>query len=194
MSTQPSPPPGARTLAEFCALAELGDEARALLTPAHRPREFVELLAARGLFPDAVRFLAHALPKREGIWWAWVCAKRADGDTPPPVRKAALDATERWITQPTDENRRAAMRAAEAATFGTAAGCTALAVFFSGGSLGPPDQAVVPPGEFLSAKALTGAVKLAAVSTEPEKAPEKFRGFIAQGLDVVSKLRLWGEA
>jgi hypothetical protein len=194
MSTQPSPPPGARTLAEFCALAELGDEARALLTPAHRPREFVELLAARGLFPDAVRFLAHALPKREGIWWAWVCAKRADGDTPPPVRKAALDATERWITQPTDENRRAAMRAAEAATFGTAAGCTALAVFFSGGSLGPPDQAVVPPGEFLSAKALTGAVKLAAVSTEPEKAPEKFRGFIAQGLDVVSKLKLWGEA
>jgi hypothetical protein len=194
MPTQPSPPPGARTLAEFCALAELGDEARALLTPAHRPREFVELLAARGLFPDAVRFLAHALPKREGIWWAWVCAKRADGDTPPPVRKAALDATERWITQPTDENRRAAMRAAEAATFGTAAGCTALAVFFSGGSLGPPDQAVVPPGEFLSAKALTGAVKLAAVSTEPEKAPEKFRGFIAQGLDVVSKLKLWGEA
>jgi hypothetical protein len=194
MPTQPSPPPGARTQAEFCALAELGDEARALLTPAHRPREFVELLAARGLFPDAVRFLAHALPKREGIWWAWVCAKRADGDTPPPVRKAALDATERWITQPTDENRRAAMRAAEAATFGTAAGCTALAVFFSGGSLGPPDQAVVPPGEFLSAKALTGAVKLAAVSTEPEKAPEKFRGFIAQGLDVVSKLKLWGEA
>jgi len=194
MSTQSSPPPGARTLAEFCALAELGDEARALLTPAHRPREFVELLAARGLFPDAVRFLAHALPKREGIWWAWVCAKRAEGETPAPVRKAALDATERWITQPTDENRRAAMRAAEAATFGTAAGCTGLAVFFSGGSLGPPDQALVPPGEFMSAKALTGAVKLAAVSTEPEQAPEKFRGFIAQGLDVVSKLKLWGDA
>lgn len=192
--TSTSAPPGARTLIEFCALAELGDEARALLKPSHRPREYVELLAERELFPDAVRFLAHALPKREGIWWAWVCAKRAEGEAPPAALKGALDATERWITQPTDENRRAAMRAAEAATFGTAAGCTALAVFFSGGSLGPPDQAVVPPGEFMSAKALTGAVKLAAVSKDPDKAPEKFRGFIAQGLDVVSKLKLWGDA
>ena len=49
----------------------------------------------------------------------------------------------------------------------------------------------VPPGEYLTAKAVSGAVIFAAVATEPEKAPDKFNNFLAQGLEVTVKIKLW---
>jgi hypothetical protein len=191
MTTGLQPQPAARTMTEWCAIAELSDDGKQLLAPAHGPREYVALLVERELYPDAVKIIAHLLPRREGVWWAWVCARRVSGDDPPPAIRAVLDAVERWITHPTDENRRQAMQAAEVAQFSTAAGCAGLAAFFSGGSLAPPNSPPVPPDEFLTAKAITGAVVIAAVSTQPERAPEKFRAFIEQGLDVGARLQLW---
>jgi hypothetical protein len=175
----------------LAAVAELGDKAMALLKPDYHPREFVRLLADNQLFPDAVRFLAHALPKREAVWWGWVSARRSAGPSPPPLIKAALAATEAWIAQPTEENRRAAHEAGKAADLGTPAGCAALAAFFSGGSLAPAHAPAVPPGEYLTAKAVSGAVVFAAVANEPEKAPEKFNNFLTQGLEVTVKIKLW---
>jgi hypothetical protein len=183
-----------RTVAELVQAAELDEEARKLLTPTIAPRGLVQAMLERDLHADAVRFLAHALPRREAVWWAWVCARRAAGDAPPPQIRAALDATERWIREPSDEHRRAAMQRAEAADFGTAAGCAALAAFLSGDNLAPPNvEQRVPPGEFMAAKAIAGAIVLAAVAQEPEKAPEKFQAFIQQGLDVVNRIKLWPE-
>jgi hypothetical protein len=173
------------------SVAELGEEAMALVSPDVHPLDFVALLMEKKLYPDAVRFVAHALPKREAVWWAWVCARRSAGEQPPSKIKAALDATERWVAQPTEENRRSAMAAAEKAELGTAAGCTGLAAFFSGGSLAPPEAPVVPPGEFLAAKAVSGAVIFAAVAKEPERAPERFRSFVAQGVEVTNRVKLW---
>lgn len=173
------------------SVAALTEKAAALVRPDLHPRNYVALLMEQDLFADAVQFLAHALPKREAVWWGWVCARRAAGDSPAPAIKAALEATEKWIAQPTEEKRRAAMSAAEGAGFGTAAGCAALAAFFSGGSLAPPDAPVVPPGEYLTAKAVGGSVLLAAVAPEPEKAPEKFKNYVAQGLDVTTRIKLW---
>ena len=173
------------------AVAELGDEAMALVSPDLHPLDFVALLMEKKFYPDAVRFIAHALPKREAVWWAWVCARRSAGEQPPSKIKGALDATERWVAQPTDDNRRLAMAAAEKAELGTAAGCTGLAAFFSGGSLAPPEAPPVPPGEFLAAKAVSGAVIFAAVAKEPERAPEKFRSFVAQGVEVTNRVKLW---
>jgi hypothetical protein len=175
----------------ICSVAELSDKAMALMTPELHPREFIALLSDKQLFPDAVRFLAHALPKREAVWWGWVCARRASGATPPPVIKAALDATEQWIAQPSEENRRTAHEAAKAADLGTPAGCAALAAFFSGGSLGPAHAPPVPPGDHLTAKAVGAAVIFAAIASEPQKAPEKFKNSLTQGMEVTVKIKLW---
>src|SRR5450759_202773 len=174
----------------IATVAELGEEAMALLRPDLHPLDFVPLLMEKALFADAVRFIAHALPKREAVWWGWVCARRAAGENPPPKIRAALDATERWVAQPNEDNRRSAMEAAQKAELGTAAGCAGLAAFFSGGSLAPPDAPAVPPGEFLAAKAVSGAVIFAAVAKEPERAPEKFRSFVAQGVEVTNRVKL----
>jgi|ERR1035437_5141190 hypothetical protein len=175
----------------IATVAELGEEAMALVRPELHPLDFVALLMEKALFADAVRFIAHALPKREAVWWGWVCARRAAGEDPPPKVKAVLDATERWVAQPNEDNRRSAMAAAQKAELGTAAGCAGLAAFFSGGSLAPPDAPAVPPGEFLAAKAVSGAVIFAAVAKEPERAPEKFRSFVAQGVEVTNRVKLW---
>jgi hypothetical protein len=175
----------------IAAVAELGEETMALLRPDLHPLDFVALLMEKALFPDAVRFIAHALPKREAVWWAWVCARRSGGESPPPKIRAALDATEKWIAQPNDDNRRSAMAAAQKAELDTAAGCAGLAAFFSGGSLAPPDAAPVSPGEFLAAKAVSGAVIFAAIAKQPERAPERFRSFVAQGIEVTNRVKLW---
>lgn len=177
--------------AMICSVAELSDAAAALLRAEPEPLAGVKLLVEKKMFPDAIRFLAHALPKREAVWWAWVCARRASGDKPPVKIAAALEATEKWIAQPNDANCWAAKAAADDAGVDSAAGCAGLAAFFSGGSLAPPDAAPVPPGEFLTAKAVSGAVIFAAVKPEPEKAPEKFKSFIAQGVEITQKIKLW---
>lgn len=172
-------------------VAELGEEAMALMKPEQHPLEYVDLLMSKSLYPDAVRFVAHALPKREAVWWGWMSARRGSGENPPPKIKAALEATERWIAQPNDENGRLAKAAADTAKIETAAGCAGLAAFFSGESLGPPDLPAVPPGPYLAAKAVSGAVNLAAMSGEPKQAPEKFKSFVAQGVDVTKRIKLW---
>jgi hypothetical protein len=85
------------------------------------------------------------------------------------------------------------MAAAEAAGLDTPAGCAAVAAFWSGGSLGPPNVPVIPPGESLTAKGVAGAVMLAAVLTEPEKTPEKYRRFLAHGVEVAKGANRWRE-
>jgi hypothetical protein len=183
-----------RGTAELVAIADLGEEARAVLVPGAAlplPRAFVALLMERGLQMDAVRFIAHALPRREAVWWAWVCARKSAGETPKPQIRAALDATERWVVQPTEDHRRQALQYGEAADFGTAAGCAALGAFMSGGSLGPPEAPVGPPSEFMTAKAVSGAVILAAVTPEATKAAEKFEDYVKLGLEVADRTKLW---
>src|SRR5260370_24007063 len=106
----------------IAAVAELGEEAMALLRADLHPLDFVALLMENALFPDAVRFIAHALPKREAVWWAWVGARRSGGENPQPKIKNALDATEKWIARPNDDNRRTGMGAGQNAQPGTAAG------------------------------------------------------------------------
>jgi hypothetical protein len=177
--------------AEIAAVAELSEEATGLVRPDIAPPDYVALLMSKKLYADAVRFLAHALPKREAVWWSWISAKRAAGAEPPPKIKASLEATEKWIAQPDDDNGRVAQAAAKEAKTTTAAGCAGMAAFFSGSSLGPAHVPPIPPGEYLTAKAVTGAVIYAAVDKDPATAPERFQSFVTQGLDVTAKIKLW---
>lgn len=179
-----------RSTDELCKAAGLGDPARTLLREGMGPKEYLAVLIEQGLSAEAVRFLAHSLPKRESVWWAWVSARRSAGANPPALVQTCLSATERWIAQPTDEHRRAALKAAEAAAFKTAAGCAGLAAFLTGGSLAPAELPPVPPDPNASGKAVAGAVILAAVA-EPASAEERFREFLTNGLNVVERIKLW---
>jgi hypothetical protein len=180
----------AKTAAEICAGFELSEPAKSLARDGLLPAAFLERLIDGGHVRDALGFLARALPKREAIWWAARCARLAGGPSS-PEQKAALETAERWCLEPSEELRRAAMAASEEAQLSNPSGCAALAVFFSGGSLAPPDVPVVPPAESSTAQAVAGAVLMAAVVSEPEKAEEKCQRFLEQGIAVASGKDSW---
>jgi hypothetical protein len=184
----------ARTAVEVCQQFTPGEAARALLRDDLLPGQYLDRLVAGHQFPDAVRFLAVALPKREAVWWACLCARQAHGSNSPATVLSALQAAETWAANPSEDHRRAAFVAAEAAGLGTPAGCAAVAAFWSGGSLGPPHVATIAPPEHLTARGVAGAVQLAAVCAEPERAPEKYRRFLALGKDVADGANRWPEA
>jgi hypothetical protein len=183
--------PLASLVEKLSEAAELEGPALELVDPARGPREFLAALDEAEQHVDAIKFLAHLLPPREAVWWAWMCARGQAGDDASPEVRGALAATESWISQPTDEHRRAAMAAGEAAVFDTPAGCAALAAFLSGGSLAPPGITEVAPPRFGTARAVFGSLVLAAVVTEPEKAPERYRRFYGHGAELANRVRLW---
>ncbi len=180
------------SIPDLCARFGLGDKAAALAQPDQDGPTFVEALIGAEEYPAALAFLAYLLPKREAVWWAWTCARRVLPPEPKPEVQAALDATERWLVEPTDANRRAAFALAEPADLGTPAGCTALAVFFTGGSIAPVGVPDVPVPDGAAARAIAGSITLAAVSSPPpEKAPERFSQYVRQGLEVAGRIKLW---
>lgn len=183
-----------RTAAEACSQIQLGEPSRKLLRDGITPRAFLDALVAAGHLPDALRFLAAALPKREAVWWACVCARQGYGTAVPPPAGAALQAAERWVADPSDANRRAAHPPAEAAGVGTPAGAAAIGAFLSGGSLAPPNLPAVPPPDHATALAVGGAVRLAAVLAEPEKAAAKHRRFLELGNAVENGTNRWKES
>lgn len=181
----------AKTAAEICSRLELSEQAASLPRDGIAPAAFLERLIGARLFLDAIRFLAYALPKREAIWWAARCARLAAAAPLPPEQQSTLEMVERWCAQPNEDLRRAAMAASEKAQLKTPAGCAALAVFFSGGSLAPPNVPAVPPADDLTARTVAGAVLMAAVVNEPEKAEQKYQRFLEQGIAVASGKDVW---
>ena len=167
-----------------CQDIELDEAGRGLLAPELAPAAFLRLLIDEALYADAVRFLARALPRRQATWWACLCARSVLGENPSPDMVRALELAEQWVYKPTEEHRRLTFPAAQAAQFSHPASWAAMAAFWSGGSMAPPEAPVVPPAENLTGKAVAGAVMLAAVQTEPEKSETKYRRFLEQGIDI----------
>jgi hypothetical protein len=190
MNTGPPAEALARSAAEVCRHEALSADLGALTRPNQTAGQFLTELLKTSDFPRATQFLAAALPKRAAVWWACQCVRESHASAGPSA-EAALRAAERWAGEPTDEHRRAAFAAAEAAGVATPAGCAALAAFLSDGSLAPPDVAAVPPAEHLTASAVAGAVMLAAVAGQPERAAQRFEKFLALGTDVARGNRRW---
>lgn len=174
------------TAADLCKHFELSEEAAPHLKDDIAPEPFIDALAKNELFVDAIRLCAHWLPKRESAWWALQCSRQAYGDKASPTHAAALDAAEKWIKKPSEQLRRAAMAAAEAAKLDNAAAWTAVSCFWCEGSLGPPDTPAVPPAEHLYAKGTAGAVMLAATIGAPKDVPKRQKEFVATAKKVAS--------
>lgn len=162
-----------------------------LLEGAADARALVEALAAAGHLAEALAFLAHALPRREAIWWGWLAAREAGGETPTPEVARVLEATHTWIADPTDTHRRQAHAAAAAEGMASAAALVALAAFFSGASLAPADQPPVPPAREDGANALAGALVLAGVGLRPDDAEGAMADLVRKGIAVGDRIDLW---
>jgi hypothetical protein len=170
--------------AEVCHDVQLDKPARKLLRDEQTAEEFILTLIDAGYFNDATRVLARMLPQREAVWWACQSARQAPLPDAPPAVDVALSAAERWVTEMTEESRRAAGVAGQEAEIGTAAGCAAMAAATTGGSLASPETQPLPPPPQVPVQYVVGSILISALSPNPAQAPEKYRTFLSQGIDL----------
>ncbi|MDT7949875.1 MAG: hypothetical protein RQ966_00060 [Acetobacteraceae bacterium] len=141
-------------------------------------------LAAAELLVEATRLVAHALPRREAVWWACMCARATAPAGLPAADRAALEAAETWVRVQSDEVRRAAFAHAGEAGFNSPEAWAAVGAFWSGDSLAPVGQAPVAPPDHVAANAVAGAVALASVRDFPERRADRLRRFLASARDI----------
>ncbi len=181
----------ARKAAQITLHFDLSDEAKPLLQDEHRPDEFFSLLIETKLYTDAVKLLAHGMPKREVVWWACKCARSVDATDSDPALKQLVDTAQRWVMRTNEQHRRAAMEAAEKAGYETPAAWSAAAAGWSGGSLAPPDVPPVPPGEHLTALAATAAILFSVQGQTMQQIEEKRSALIDLGLKIANGEDKW---
>lgn len=171
-------------LPDILARVRLDLASLALIAQAQTPAEALAILEHEKRWVDAVNVFAQALPKREAVWWACVCARAAPEPEPRAPDLEAVAAADAWVRRPDEANRRAAMAAAQKAELRSPEAWAAVAAFWSGGSLGPETAAEIPPGEHLTGVAVASAVILAAVRQEPEKAMQKYLRSLVSAYDI----------
>ena len=176
----------------ICESVELSEAAQPLLDETIEVLPFIDKLTGEKLFLDALRVLAAWLDKRKAVWWGAACLELACGDRIQP--QAGLIALSRaWAREPTEENRRNALDAAETADTKLPACWLARAAGWSGGSLSPPGLPVVPPDEKLMPQALIGALLLAAVFINPAHCADNYGKFVEQGKELAQTKLEWEE-
>jgi hypothetical protein len=175
---------GAATAAEICAHFELKEEAKKLLRDGMDPQAFVAALIENKKYLDAMAFMAHALPVREGIWWGCLCMQHALGDDLNPADRAAATAAIQWVMQPSEENRAAAKAPAASADPMSPAGALATAASLTGGSIHPPELPFKPPPPFAPQGAVARAVKVASLKGEPAAIAKTQRSYVELAIQV----------
>jgi hypothetical protein len=179
----------AEPLAE--AIAEkvnLSAEARSLLRKDQLVLDYIRLLIAEGKHQDAVHMVANLLPKREAVWWATQTARQTAPDPLPPEIEAAIAASEKWVTELSDESRRACWLVGNKAGVETAAGSVAIATYFSGGSLGPPDQEPIPPDERITGKMVATSILVSVLRGGADERKALFENILDQGVKLYGSL------
>jgi hypothetical protein len=78
------------------------------------------------------------------------------------------------------------MDKAQATGFTSPEAWVAVAAFWCGDSMAPPDQPKVPPAPHLAGSAVVGAVILASVRTHPDRQPDRLRRFVGSALDIAT--------
>lgn len=177
----------ATPLAQLLPRLDLSAEAARAVAGLQTAAQGVERLEATGFHSEAVRLTAHALPKREAVWWACMCALAVPDAALPPPDATARDAAEAWVRKPADESLRwAAWEAAQKTAFQSPEAWAATGAFWSSGSLSPQGQPVVPPAEHLTGVAVNGAVILASVRGRAELADQRLVRFLVAARDIAA--------
>ena len=144
----------------------------------------LDALEAGAWLAEATRLCAHALPRREAVWWACMCARHTAPATLGEPDRDAFNAAKLWVRSQSDADRRTAFAHAQKAGFATPEAWAAVGAFWSGESLAPEGQAAVTPPAHVAASAVAGAVALSAVRDAPDRREARLRQFIASAREI----------
>jgi hypothetical protein len=177
----------AAQLEDVLSRCELTPEALALTEGMADTASAIAALIKAGFLIEAARVFAHALPKREAVWWACMCALHTAPEPLPPADLKARELAEKWVRSQADDIRRAAMQEATTAGFQSPEAWAAVAAFWSGDSLVPVDaQMKVAPPPHLTGVAVAGAVTLAAVRIKPARKDQRLNLFLGSARDIAA--------
>jgi hypothetical protein len=177
------------TAGDLAALAPhlaLGPDAAAAIQGCPQVPDALVRLEATGFLIEATRLVAHALPRREAVWWACMCAIHTAPPDLPEADRVAREAAEDWVRQQTDKSRRIAWDRAQASGTGTPEAWAAVAAFWSGDSMSPEGQPAVPPAAHLAGTAAAGSVALAAVRGDVTRREARLRRFLESGRNIAA--------
>lgn len=177
------------TAQEVLARYELDESLQAALDTKPKlcsltPEKFLKGLINQKDYLNAVRFLAHALPAREAVWWACQSARVALQHQSNQRTTLAYQTAVAWVQSPTETNRRAAESSIKGCGLEHAAGWAAQAAFWSNGSITASTEPAVAAPPYLYAHAVYGAVALAAAVDDPKQADELYLQLIDQGINI----------
>jgi len=161
----PSKIAGAK-LEDILPHCKMPQKAKDLIVGVPDAQGVIDVLTQNGYLLEATRVYALALPHRESVWWACMCADHtAPVDLDEKARKPRLLA-EAWVWSQKDEDRRAAMAEAKAMDMqGPEAWC-ASGAFYSGDSISPIEFAPNKPAPHLTGVVVGAAVLLASLRGE----------------------------
>jgi FHA domain len=168
----------------YCKPLELSDDARKRMDDQIKVPAYIELLAGAGLLDDAIKVLGYHLKPRVSVWWGWECVRKDAGEQLKPDDLMAFNAAYDWIVNPLDPVRRTAHQCAENAKMQGAGSWIAMAAFWSGDSLMPPNLPKVPPAPTLAGQAVSVALTIAATLVPRAKADAIKRAWIQHGLEL----------
>jgi hypothetical protein len=165
------------------SLARLSDDARTRLQPDINVRTFVDGLCSANMHVDVVDVLTQLLPKSYAVAWAYECllALAQQQPEPDPSEQAALAVTKRWLSDPSEENRRDAVILADRLGMRSAGAWLVAAAGWTSGSMLPPGQPEVPVSPALAGDAVGTALKLAA-ARDPLQFDERMQTFVQRAL------------
>jgi hypothetical protein len=131
------------------------------------------------------------MPAKRAAWWGCLCLWTVARPQPKAAAEAALRAVVTWLLTPTDETRRAAAAAGQAAGANTPAGMLGTAAFLCEGSMSAPKQPEVLPEPHLSGTLASGAVLTVARQAGAAKTAGLLRQFLALAVDVYRGANSW---
>jgi hypothetical protein len=168
----------------FVQRLSLSRDAAALVAGGANVRRCVDEMLARGMQADALAVIARALPKRYVVAWACECFKGVLAAQPAAddVDRAGLALTQQWVSDPSEEHRRAAQEFADLGELRSPGAWLAASAGWTGGSLTPRGYDALPPPDHLPAEAAIAALRL--VATQSADYAGAVSGFVTRALQI----------
>ena len=179
-----------RTARDICQAVRLRQGGEQLLTADLSPRDFVSSLIEAHKYADAIRVVAHTLPRRAAVWWNLMCLWYTFRPSPPAVVEDTLNAAVQWVLLPTAHNQLPLRQLARSAREHKAAQCLAWAVCYAGDTL-LPELTTLPAKPHLTHQLVSASILVAAPRVGSKLYQTNQRQFLEFGIQIAQRKNLW---
>ena len=132
----------------------------------------------------ALCLAAHALPPREAVWWACMCARYSAPAAPLEADAAAGRSAEDWVRSPADAARARAYRLAHRAKFQAPEAMAAMAAVWTGAAQAMPVTEETARAQ--QGRSVENAVRMAAVRGPVHARATRLHAFLQSARDIAA--------